>query len=65
MNQAIVSASRDKMIKVWTEDLDPLVRIDLKKGGHRHSVNTLVKIDDSKFASASDDGKIIIWEIEH
>lgn len=58
----IISASRDKTIKIWNaEDLSILQRLDLKKGGHRHSVNCAVKIDDNTFATASDDARIIVW----
>lgn len=57
----ILSASRDKTIKVWDNDLRFIQRLDHKEGGHRHSVNELVKLDESRFASCSDDGKIILW----
>ncbi|MES2799922.1 MAG: hypothetical protein V4638_07890 [Bacteroidota bacterium] len=58
----LVSASRDKTIKVFSiPDLKFQQRLDLKNKGHRHSVNSLVAIDDRSFASASDDKKIIIW----
>jgi WD40 repeat protein len=59
----LVSASRDKTIKIWDlETLDFKDRLDLKKGGHRHSVNALVPISASTFASASDDKRIIFWK---
>jgi WD40 repeat protein len=59
----IVSASRDKSIKIWTEDLNFLERIDLREGGHRHSVNSLVSYSENQFVSASDDKRIITWLI--
>lgn len=59
----LLSASRDKSIKVWDKDLQPLAKLDFKAGGHRHSVNALHLLGDTKFASASDDGKIIVWEV--
>jgi WD40 repeat protein len=63
--QEIVTASRDKNIKVWkANDLDFIKRLDLKEGGHRHSVNALAKIDESTFVSCSDDKKLIVWERE-
>lgn len=57
----ILTASRDKTIKIWDNNLEFIQRLDLKEGGHRHSVNELVKIDEERFASCSDDGKIILW----
>lgn len=58
----VISVSRDKTIKIWdAENLSILQRLDLKKGGHRHSVNCVVKIDDNTFATASDDARIIVW----
>jgi WD40 repeat protein len=58
----IATASRDKTIKIWGEDLSFKQRIDHKDAGHRHSVNQLLKVDENTFASISDDKKIIIWE---
>lgn len=58
-----VSASRDKSIKLWElETLKVVQRIEAKQGGHKHSVNQLVKISDTQFASCSDDGTIIVWK---
>jgi WD40 repeat protein len=57
-----ISASRDKTIKVWNvEDLSFVQKLDLKSGGHKHSVNSLVKVDENRFISCSDDRKIILW----
>ena len=59
---ALVSASRDKTVKVWnTESLEILQRLNVKAGGHRHSVNSLVVLGDNLFVSASDDRKMIFW----
>ncbi len=58
----IISASRDKHVKVWNADLSIVKRLDLKAGGHRHSVNDLVSISDTNFATCSDDKRVIIWE---
>lgn len=64
-NETFVSVSRDKTIKVWdTASLSVIQRLDLKKGGHRHSVNCAVRIDENTFATASDDARIIVWGIK-
>lgn len=60
----IVSASRDKHVKVWDSALNIIKRLDLKSGGHKHSVNDLVSLDDADFVTCSDDKRIIIWEEE-
>jgi WD40 repeat protein len=62
-NRHFVTSSRDKTIKIWnTKDYSFNQRLDFKDGGHRHSVNSLVKINEHSFASLSDDKKIVIWE---
>lgn len=59
----LVTASRDKHVKIWnTEDMGILKRLDVKEGGHRHSVNGLCKINEEEFVSYSDDRRMIIWE---
>lgn len=59
----IISVSRDKTVKIWNaENFTVLQRLDLKKGGHRHSVNCALKIDNNTFATASDDSRVIVWE---
>jgi len=61
----IVSISRDKTIKIWnTENMSFLQRLDSKSGGHSHSINSLIILSDTLFATASDDRRIIIWEEE-
>jgi len=58
----MITASRDKTMKIWDKkELNFVQRIDNKTGGHRHSVNALVSLDDGKWASASDDKRIMIW----
>jgi len=58
----IVSASRDKSIKIWdTQKWKVVQRLDIKHGGHRHSVNQLIKINNHTFVSTSDDAQIIVW----
>lgn len=57
----IVSASRDKSIKIWSSELDFVQKLDAKEGGHSHSVDDLCKINDTSFASCGDDRRIILW----
>lgn len=62
--ERIVTASRDKTIKVWSQDLEFQERLDLKVGGHKHSVNKIRPLDSKRFVSVSDDKKIIVWELD-
>jgi len=62
--RTIISASKDKNIKVWDDKLNFIKRIDYKEGGHRHSVNDIVKLNENSFASCSDDRRIIIWDLK-
>jgi WD40 repeat protein len=58
-NDKLVTISRDKSIKIWDkESLLVLQKIDAKSKGHKHSVNSIIKLDDSSFATASDDKTI-------
>lgn len=60
----LVTGSRDKHVKVWSlPDISIQKRLDIKAGGHRHSVNALAWIDDHTFASVSDDKRILIFQI--
>jgi WD40 repeat protein len=62
----ILSASRDKTIKLWDAmTLKNIERKEAKNGGHKHSVNCLLQLDESTFASASDDRRIILWNVNH
>lgn len=60
--KTIVTASRDKTIKIWSSDLEFQQRLDFKVGGHKHSVNKIRPMGEERFVSVSDDKKIIIWE---
>jgi len=56
------TASRDKTIKIWNATtLDLIERLDHKSGGHSHSVNKLLWMNEHVFLSCSDDRKIIQW----
>ncbi|MDX2361640.1 MAG: hypothetical protein QNK23_12605 [Crocinitomicaceae bacterium] len=59
----VVTASRDKNVKVWDSNLEFIKRLDFKEGGHRHSVNALAKLNEKEFVSCSDDKKLIVWEM--
>jgi WD40 repeat protein len=59
-----VTASRDKSIKVWAlSDFKVVQKLSAKNGGHKHSVNQLICIED-KVISCSDDRRIICWKWE-
>lgn len=59
-----VSASRDKKIKIWNaEDFSFTQRLEIKQGGHKHSVNDLSVVNQKEFVSCSDDKKIIVWSM--
>lgn len=61
----IISCSRDKTIKIWnSNDFSIEIRIDRKLGGHSHSVNAICEMDSHRFATCSDDKRIIVWKIE-
>jgi WD40 repeat protein len=57
-----VSISRDKSIKIWdANELSVIQKIDAKSRGHKHSVNSIMKISDSSFATCSDDRSIKLF----
>lgn len=59
----IVTASRDKTIKIWDANtLEPIQKVDIKSGGHSHSVNDLLWLDNDTLVSCSDDRSILIFE---
>jgi WD40 repeat protein len=61
--KTLITASRDKTVKVWNKErLSFLQRLDQKGGGHRHSVNCLIVYTDNSFVTASDDKRIILFE---
>lgn len=61
VGDSIVSISRDKTAKVWSNQLDFSKRLDFKEGGHRHSINDMVVLNENEFATVGDDKRIILW----
>lgn len=60
----LLTSSRDKSIKLWDlVSLNFITKLEFKHGGHKHSVNCLLKMSDTTFCSASDDKKIVFWKI--
>lgn len=61
----MASCSRDKTIKIWyADDFSIAQKLDLKSGGHQHSVNSIIWAE-SSLISVSDDRRIIIWEEDY
>jgi WD repeat-containing protein 61 len=60
------TASRDKTVKIWdAKTLKPLARLDVKAGGHSHSVNALHwNTETGLLVSSGDDRRLIGWRIE-
>ena len=61
----MATASRDKHIKIWEDDLTLLKVIDFEKfAGHKNSVNKLCWLAEEKILlSVSDDRSMIAWKI--
>ncbi len=58
------TAGRDKSAKLWdATSLDPLARLDRQAGGHGHSVNAVLWVNDT-LITAGDDRNIIAWDTE-
>jgi WD40 repeat protein len=62
----IVTASRDKTIRLWDDENNELIRtLDVQKGGHFNSVNTLIWNNEHQILlSAGDDRVIRKWKIQ-
>ena len=57
----ILTATSNNQINLWNLNNDP-INLEYTFEGHELWINCLVKIDDKKFASASNDALIIIWD---
>jgi WD40 repeat protein len=56
------TASRDKTVKLWDgSTFDVQAKLDLKAGGHTHSVNAVRWCADGTLLSCGDDKRIIRW----
>lgn len=64
LDKTFVTISRDKSIKIWDrESLSFLQKIDAKSKGHKHSVNSILKLNDTTISTASDDKTINIFSL--
>lgn len=61
------TASRDKTVKIWDANKLELLKVidPIRNEGHRHSVNKVIWYSESSLLSASDDRRIIHWQIEN
>jgi len=57
-----ISSSRDKSIKIWDKNtLKVIDKKEFKTGGHKNSVNQVLELNKTTFATCSDDSRIILW----
>lgn len=63
----IATASRDKTFRLWDDrSFEPIMTIDVFKGGHHHSINTLLWMPKNNIlATAGDDRVIKLWKVDH
>ncbi len=61
VGNTVITISRDKTVKVFSSDLQFIKRLDHKEGGHKHSVNDAVQLDENRFLTCGDDSKMVIW----
>lgn len=60
--QLCATASRDKTVKLWRADtFEVVAKLDLRSGGHTHSVNAVLWCADGSLLSAGDDRIIRQW----
>lgn len=59
------TASRDKSVKLWDAgSFEPVGRLELKQGGHTHSVNSVLWCADGSLITASDDRRVLHWRMD-
>jgi len=61
VGDSLITASRDKTVKVFSNELQFIQRLDHKEGGHKHSVNDAAQLDKDRFVTCGDDSKMVIW----
>ncbi len=61
IGNTLITISRDKTVKVFSNELQFIQRLDHKEGGHKHSVNDAVQMDEKRFVTCGDDSKMVIW----
>jgi hypothetical protein len=44
--------------------MNVIQKLELKTGGHKNSVNSLILFGDKLLVSCSDDSRIIVWKID-
>ena len=59
----MATASRDKKIKIWNDDLTFISRIEEHPVGHKNSVNTLCWLSDTELITTGDDRCIMLWHL--
>jgi WD40 repeat protein len=64
LNNLIITACRDKTIRIWTEEMQLVQTLSPIKGGHINSVNCILSmVETDCFYSTGDDNSIIRWEV--
>ena len=62
----LLSSSMDKTIKVWNDKLELLKVIDFERNeSHTNCINKVVRLDENRFVSGSDDRSLIFWQVEN
>jgi WD40 repeat protein len=60
----LVTASRDKSFKLWKlPEFEVIQRIEARDGGHSHSVNQALWLNNTDFVTSGDDRKIVLSSI--
>lgn len=53
------TAGRDKVLKIWDSEFNPVARFDARQGAHTHSVNRCIWIGKDRLVSVGDDRKVM------